>query len=195
MPGLWSDLDFSTASRPVPLRSVQACVRNSKGKTTRAILNKQTDYHCDVLKYITRHCKNLQYLEIQSGLMIRSLVETAVLAPNLTSLMVYVDCETTLDAVSMLLAKCRKLERAEFHKVFSSGVLATWAGDMSKLRCLTMTAATTQTLGFTALNLVGALLSKQCMSYELTSLGRSVQADSPDRRVGPTGMEGPQHLD
>ena len=123
-------------------------------------MNKHALYYGDVLKYVTRHCKDLQYLEIQSGLKIRSLVEATVVAPSLTSLMVSIGCETTLDSVSLLLAKCRKLERAEFHNVFSNGTLATWAGDMSKLRCLTMNAGTAQTLGFTALNLVRILLSK-----------------------------------
>ena len=158
-PDLWSDLDFSEASRPVPLMSVQACIRRSKGKTTRAILNKHVLLHGDALRHITRHCKNLHYLEVQTGLPIRSLVAAAIVAPNLTSLVVSVECETTLDAVQLLLAKCRKLERAEFHSIFSNGVLATWAGDMSKLRCLTMNAGTTQTLGFTALRLVGVVLS------------------------------------
>lgn len=156
---LWGHLDFSGASRPVPLMSVQACIRRSKGKITRAILNKHVLLHGDALRHITKHCKRLHYLEIQSGLPIRSLVAAAIVAPNLSSLVVSVECETTLDAVQLLLANCRNLERAEFHSIFSNGVLATWAGDMSKLRCLTMNAGTTQTLGFTTLRLVGILLS------------------------------------
>lgn len=154
IPFFWSDLDFSGASRPVSIRSLQSCVRRSRGKTTRAIMNKQALFYGPSLNYITRNCKNLQCLEIQSGLRVRSLVEAAVLAPNLKSLMISVDCETTLDDVRLLLAQCRKLERAEFHNVLSSGAFATWAGDISKLRCLTLNAGTTQTLGFTALNLV-----------------------------------------
>ena len=161
MPNLWSNLDFSGASRTVSLRSVQACVRRSRGsKTTRAIMGQHALSHSDVLKYVTRHCKNLEHLEIKGGLKIRSLMEAAVLASNLTSLVVSFESETTLDAVSLLLAKCRKLERAEFQNVLSSGALATWAGDMSNLRCLTVNAGRTQTLGFTALNLVSTLTSR-----------------------------------
>ena len=158
MPDLWIDLDLSGASRPVWSKAVQACVSRSRGRITRATLNKHALFRSDVLKHITKHCKKLQYLEIESGLENHSLVEAAVLAANLTTLVVSFDCETTLDAVSQLLAKCSKLERAEFRNVLSSGVLATWDGDMSKLRSLTMNAGTTQTLGLTALNLVGSLL-------------------------------------
>jgi hypothetical protein len=64
-----------------------------------------------------------------------SMIEAAPLARNLTTLIVSLNCDITLDAVTRLLSLCDKLERAEFHSIYSSGAVAQWQIG-SKLRTL-----------------------------------------------------------
>lgn len=69
-----------------------------------------------------------------------SMIEAAPLARNLTTLIVSLNCDITLDAVTRLLSLCEKLERAEFHSIYSSGAVAQWQIG-SKLRTLALKAA------------------------------------------------------
>jgi len=140
MPRLWNHLDLSGARKPVKLPAIRGCVRRSKGLITHATFNRVATANSDILKHVTSRAEGLRHLEIMNGFTGSSMIEAAPLARNLTTLIVSLNCDITLDAVTRLLSLCDKLERAEFHSIYSSGAVAQWQIG-SKLRTLALKAA------------------------------------------------------
>ncbi|KAI9880788.1 MAG: hypothetical protein M1830_000224 [Pleopsidium flavum] len=140
MPRFWNHLDLSSARKPVKLTTILACVRRSKGSITHATFNRVATTKSNILKHVTSRAKGLRHIEIMSGFAGSSMIEAAPLARNLTTLIVWSDCGVTLDTITRLLSLCDKLERAEFHSIYSSGAAAQWQIS-SKLRTLTLKAA------------------------------------------------------
>ncbi|KAI9810245.1 MAG: hypothetical protein M1827_006379 [Pycnora praestabilis] len=124
----------------------------SKGSLTHARFNRLAVADTDIIKYAAR-CKGLIHLEVRNGFSGQSIIDAAPLAASLTTLYLAETSEVTLDAVTVLLRECRKLVRADFGSLFSSGAVATWPKDMFQLRRLRLVGGKTQRLGSVALNL------------------------------------------
>ena len=141
MPGLWSDLDFSTAKRPVNLGAVRKYIKRGNGTTTRVTLDRFGAYAEKVPRYVTTRCRGLKDLRISGGLIGASILEAAPCASSLETLIISKACQISCDGVSQLLSHCPNLERAEFQSVSAAENRTTrWEADMSKLRTLTLDA-------------------------------------------------------
>lgn len=142
MPGLWSDLDFSTAKKPVSLGAVRKYIKRGKGTTSRVTLDRYGSNAEKIPRYVATRCKGLEDLRIPGGLIGASILEAAPCASNLKTLVISKSCQVSCDAVSQLLRHCPNLERAEFHSVSSAESRpASWDIDLPKLRTLILNTA------------------------------------------------------
>lgn len=119
MPNLWSNLDFTGASRPVNLGAVQKYIKRSKGKVTRATLDRFGANTEKVPRYITSRCKGLQELKIPAGYVGSSILQAAPCASNLNTLIVSSQCHITAETAIEILFHCPNMENAEFWSVTS----------------------------------------------------------------------------
>ena len=139
MPCLWSDLDFSTAKKPVNLGAIRKYIKRGNGITTRVILDRFGSNAEKIPRYVATRCRGLNDLRISGGLIGASILEAAPCASNLKTLIISKSCEMSCDAVSQLLSHCSNLERAEFHSVNAAESRpARWEVDMPKLRTLVL---------------------------------------------------------
>ena len=161
MPSLWRHLDLSNAKKNVRQSAIRECVKRSQGRLTRATLSRFEYYNTnnELFKYITSHCKGLEYLELRDGVSNASLLKAVSLAPKLTTLIIVRAHETPLGLVTQLLAQGNALERAEFHSIILKGKTAEWPNDLPKLRVLKVNAGKQRICGATVLNLVRNLPS------------------------------------
>ena len=139
MPGLWSDLDFSSARKPVSLGAVEKYVKRSNGTTTRVTLDK-FGYNAErIPRYVAGRCRALNYLRISGGFIGASILEAARRASNLRTLIISKGSEISCDVASQLLERCSNLERAEFQSVTSAKYRPSrWETDMPNLRTLVL---------------------------------------------------------
>ena len=119
MPNLWSNLDFAGASRPVNLGAVRKYIKRSKGKVTRATLDRFGANIEKVPRYITSRCKELQELKIPAGYVGSSILQAAPCASNLKTLIVSSQCQVTAETAIEILFHCPNMENAEFWSVTS----------------------------------------------------------------------------
>ena len=137
MPGLWSDLDFSTAKKPVSLGAVRKYIKRGKGTTSRVTLDRFGSNAEKMPRYVATRCKGLEDLRIPGGLIGASILEAAPCASNLKILVISKSCQVSCDTASQLLRHCTNLKHAEFHSVSSAkNRPATWNVDMPNLRTL-----------------------------------------------------------
>lgn len=141
MPGLWSDLDFSTAKKPVTLGAVRKYIKRGNGTTTRVTLDKFGSNAEKIPRYVATRCKGLNDLRLSGGLIGTSILEAAPSAYSLKTLIISKACQVSCDVVSQLLAHCPNLERAEFHSINSGESRpARWEVELPKLRTLILVA-------------------------------------------------------
>ena len=146
MPSFWDDLDFSRARKRVRFSTIKAYVDRSKKRVDRAVLSRFGDDINEILQYMTVRCKSLRHLEIRQGLANASLERAVPLAINLTTLIVGIDSVIALEQIGFMLAQCKRLEVAEFHKARPSKsgligpVVHNWTGELPTMRRLRITA-------------------------------------------------------
>lgn len=141
MPGLWSDLDFSTTKRPVNLGAVRKYIKRGNGTTTRVTLDRFGSNAEKIPRYIATRCRGLRDLRISGGLIGASILEAVPCASNLKTLIISKACQISCDVVSQLLSHCPNLECAEFQSVSPvENRTIRWEADMPKLRTLTLDA-------------------------------------------------------
>ena len=137
MPGLWSDLDFSTAKKSVSLGAVRKYVKRGNGTTTRVTLDKFGHNAERIPRYVATRCTGLKDLRIPGGFIGGSVLEAVSCASNLKTLVIHKACQISCDVVSQLLRHCPSLEHAEFQSVSPSDSRAVrWDIDMPNLRTL-----------------------------------------------------------
>lgn len=140
MPSLWTDLDLSTARKPVIMAAIRAYVKRSEGNVTRVLFHRFAHRQDDVLKYIATRCKFLTHLDIPTGFIGVSLLKAAPYASRLKTLILREGCAVTLDTVTQLLGHFRNIDKAEFHGV-AFPYRTVWDGiDMTNIRSLTLNA-------------------------------------------------------
>ena len=161
MPGLWNDLDFSAAKKPVTLGAVRQYVRRGNGNTTRVTLDR-FGYNVEKIpRYVATRCRSLNYLKITGGFIGASILEAFPYMSNLRTLVISEACEVSCDMVGQLLRHCLRLERAEFQRVRSERSRPVlWGTDMPNLRTLILdTQPDARQFGYPKLDL-DQLLSK-----------------------------------
>ena len=137
MPGLWSDLDFSTAKKPVTLRAVREYVKWGNGAHTRIILDRFGSSVEKISRYIATRCRRLKDLRLSGGLIGTSMLEAVPCISSLKTLIISEPCQMSCDVASQLLACSLNLERAEFQiDSHAKNGLVRWEVDMPNLRTL-----------------------------------------------------------
>ena len=137
MPGLWSDLDFSTAKKPVTLGAVRKYIKRGNGTTTRVVLDRFGSNAERIPRYIATRCQWLKDLRISGGFIGASILEAVPCISSLKTLIISEACQISCDVVSQLLSHSPNLEHAEFQSV--TGVrnrTVSYEVDMPKLRTL-----------------------------------------------------------
>ena len=137
MPGLWSDLDFSTAKKPVTLGAVRKYFKQGNGTTARVILDRFGSNTEKIPRYIATRCRWLKDLRISGGLIGASILEAVPCISSLNTLIISRACLLSCDVATQLLSHSPNLERAEFriNNYAKYGPLS-WEVDMPKLRIL-----------------------------------------------------------
>ena len=163
MPGLWSNLDFSTAKKPVSLGAVRRYIKGGNGSTTRVTLDKFGFNTERIPRYVATRCKGLKDLRIPEGFIGASVLEAVSCASNLKTLVIREACQISYDVVTQLLNHCPSLEHAEFQSVgarASNSRAVRWEMDMPNLRTLILdTPKVARRRGIPMLD-VGTLLTK-----------------------------------
>ena len=137
MPGLWSDLDFSTAKKPVTLGAVRKYIQCGNGTTTGVILDRFGSNAEKIARYIATRCRWLKDLRISGGLIGASILEAVPCISSLKTLIVSEACQMSCDVASQLLSHSPNLERAEFQIVTRRRIVPlSWEVDMPKLHTL-----------------------------------------------------------
>lgn len=137
MPGLWSDLDFSTAKKPVTLGAIRKYIEQGNGTTSRVILDRFGSSAGKIPRYIATRCRWLKDLRISGGLIGASIVEAVPCISSLKTLIVSGACQISCDVASQLLSRSLNLERAEFEIAIQVKYRpVSWKVDMPKLRTL-----------------------------------------------------------
>ena len=137
MPGLWSDLDFSTAKKPVTLGAVREYVKRGNGTTTRIILDRFGSNAEKIPRYIATRCRELKDLRLSGGLIGASILEAVPCISSLKTLIVSEPCQMSCDVASQLLTRSLNLERAEFQiNTYAKNRPVRWEVDMPNLRTL-----------------------------------------------------------
>ena len=137
MPGLWSDLDFSTAKKPVTLGAVRKYIKRGNATTTRVVLDRFGSNAETIPRYIATRCQWLKDLRISGGFIGTSILEAVPSISSLKTLIISEACQISCDVVSELLSHSPNLEHAEFQSV--TGAKNRTVGyevDMPKLRTL-----------------------------------------------------------
>ncbi len=107
--------------------------------TTRVALDKFGCHKEKIPRYVATRCRGLIELRISGGVIGASILEAALCASNLKTLIISKACEISCDMVSQLLTSCPNLERADFHSVNSAERFPVrWDTDMRNLRTLTL---------------------------------------------------------
>ena len=117
---------------------------------------------CKALECVEVIANNTSYETLikMEGYLIRSADHLV----NLKTLYLSSHCSVLVNTVSLLLGKCRSLERAEFHSVRFENSIADWTdwieGDLTSIRVLSLKCGAQQNpkTGGTLLNLVSTLL-------------------------------------
>lgn len=149
-----------------------AYARRAKWTTSHAKFNIKRTNDVEVMGGLLSRCKVLECVEVTAkntfhepttkmeGYLIRSADHLV----SLKTLTLSYNCSVLVKTVSLLLGKCRSLERAEFHSVRCGNLIADWTdwieGDMTNIRVLSLKSGTQhRSMTGTLLNLVNTLLS------------------------------------
>ena len=186
MPGLWSDLDFSTAKKSLTLGAIRKYIKRSNGTTTRVTLDKFGHNEERIPHYVTSRCRDLKDLRVPGGFIGTSHLEAITCAYNLKTLIIHKACHISCFVTSQLLNHCPSLEHAEFQSVnFSDSGAFRWKIDMPNLRTLVLnTAKDGGQRGLPRLDL-GALLTKIHNIHTLSVQGWDVRPLVVDFSIGP----------
>lgn len=194
MPGLWTDLDFSNASKPVNLGAVRKYIKCANGTTSRVSLDRFGSNSEKIPRYVAARCARLTDLRIPGGLIGASILEAAPCALNLRTLIISKACQISCDMVSQLLGHFPNLERAKFQSVDSSGNRpASWEVDMPNLHTLVLDTPKIIRRGGRAMNVLDldALLAKLPNIHTLSVQGWVV----PGQRVDFSSLHQLHNLD
>ena len=147
MPGLWTDLDFSIAKKPVTLGAVRKYIKRGNGTTARVVLDRFGSNAERIPRYIATRCQWLKDLRILGGFIGASILEAVPSISSLKTLIISEACQISCDVVSQLLSHSPNLERAEFQSVIGAkNRTVSWEVDMPKLRTLKLDASYPHTL-------------------------------------------------
>ena len=195
MPGLWSDLDFSHAKKPVNLGAVRKYIKRGNGTTTRVTLDRFGSNAEKIPRYVATRCRGLNDLRIPGGLIGASILEAAPCAYNLKTLIISKACQISCDVVSQLLGHCPNLERAEFQSVSSAESRpARWEVVMPKLRTLILDCPSVKKRQGRPILGLRTLLTKILGINTLSVEGWFVPAVFPLQRLDLTRLHQLQHL-
>lgn len=124
------------------LNTVRHYIRRSRNGVTRASLFLSKPNGDEILHYISMQCKALKHLNLKSvgGRIGANDLHSVPFFPELQALVISADLTMRLSTVSKLLDSCKKLSRAEFHRVVGSTLSSDWTSGISGIRFLTVKA-------------------------------------------------------
>ena len=105
---LWTTLDTTLAKRNLSLSALKAYAKRSKHSLDKAILSNRCLVDASRLQYLTKHCRNLEYLEIRGSTMIgESLKSSLPFAKSLKSLTLSKNTIIGINSAQQALECCR----------------------------------------------------------------------------------------
>lgn len=185
-PQLWRKLDFSNPIKTIPMATALAYAKRAGWTTSHAKFNIKKINDIEVMAALLSRCKVFQSVEVMTentfyepGTKIQDcLIRSADHLVCLKTINLSYNLSVLFKTISLLLGKCRSLERAEFHSVRCGNSIADWAGwiegDLKNIRELTLRYGTQlRPKTGTLLNLVNTFLPTQLL-YEscLSNLSR-----------------------
>lgn len=145
LPSLWTHLDLTGAFRSVSINTIRHYIVRSRNGPARAslYLSKTRD---DVMwNDLLLQCPTLKHLDIKftgdyEYIEDCTLLKSVPFFAGLQVLVVSAHFTLPFNSVIKLLGSCKKLARAEFHRVEGSIVDAEWTSNVSAIRSLTINA-------------------------------------------------------
>lgn len=140
LPGLWTNLDFSEAVRPVPSAFLTHCINNSRHKIVSATLKRIKNME-KVIRALAQSCPQFETFQIiDGGLQGSSLVHELSSAKKVKKLMLGPFAPISAMTLPDLLLACESLQELDCRAVLSgSSVMAPrWRGEFPALRSLTL---------------------------------------------------------
>lgn len=166
-PQLWRKLDLSNSTKIIPLATAFAYARRAKWTTSHAKFHIKGTNDVEVMGRLLSRCKVLECVEVASRNIFHEpmnkmegyLIKSADHLVNLKALTLSYNCSVFVKTVSLLLGKCRSLERAEFFSMRCDNFITDWIqGDMTNIRVLSLKSEPQQRRNTgTLLNLVNTL--------------------------------------
>src|SRR6266496_6029777 len=90
---LWTTFDTTSARKPISKSSLRLHLRRSNYTLDRAIITTKARFDLEKMKYLTRTCKKLKYLEMRgSGIIGESLTSALPEARSLEKIIVWEQC-------------------------------------------------------------------------------------------------------
>ncbi len=170
-PQLWRKLDFSDSVKTIPMATAFAYARRAEWTTSHAKFHIKRTNDIEVMGGLLSRCKVLECVEVKAENAFHEpttkmqdyLIRGADHLVSLKTLILSYNCSVLVKTISLLLGKCRSLERAEFHSVRCGNFIADWAdwieGDITNIRVLSLKYGTQPRPNTgTILNLVNTLL-------------------------------------
>ncbi|OBW67937.1 MAG: Uncharacterized protein AUREO_019830 [Aureobasidium pullulans] len=136
LPGLWMNLDFSEAKKPVRSAFLSHCINTSRRKVISATLKHVKDME-KVIKALARSCPEFNSLRIvDGGLQGESLMHNLQSATKLKKLTLGASAVISSMTLPGLLLGCENLEEFECRAIIPGSLNIHWKGEFPKLRRL-----------------------------------------------------------
>ncbi|KAI5254088.1 hypothetical protein E4T42_02628 [Aureobasidium subglaciale] len=136
LPGLWMNLDFSEARRPVRSAFLSRCINTSRRKVISATLKRVNDLE-KVIKALAQSCPEFDSLRIvDGGLQGESLTHNLKSATKLKKLTLGASASVSSMTLPGLLLGCENLEELECRAIVPGSLNIHWKGEFPKLRRL-----------------------------------------------------------
>ncbi|KAI5201352.1 hypothetical protein E4T39_05204 [Aureobasidium subglaciale] len=136
LPGLWMNLDFSEAKKPVKSAFLSRCINTSRRKVISATLKHIKDSE-KVIKALAQSCPEFDSLRVvDGGLQGESLIHNLKSATKLRKLTLGASAGVSSMTLPGLLLGCENLEELECRAIIPGSLNIHWKGEFPKLRRL-----------------------------------------------------------
>ncbi|KAI5244142.1 hypothetical protein E4T43_03854 [Aureobasidium subglaciale] len=136
LPGLWMNLDFSEARKPVRSAFLSRCINTSRRKVISATLKHVKDLE-KVIKALAQSCPDFDFLRVvDGGLQGESLTHNLKSATKLRKLTLGASASVSSMTLPGLLLGCENLEELECRAIIPGSLNIPWKGEFPKLRRL-----------------------------------------------------------
>jgi F-box/TPR repeat protein Pof3 len=132
---LWTTLDTTSTRKAITHQSLKAYLKRSNYSIDHAIISTRASFDAFKLSYISKHCKNLQALELRGiGIIDNSLVTMLPFAHQLQTLSLSKGIEVRVSALERVFKDCHKtLKNISIHNLRGPGGALSYGWELSSL--------------------------------------------------------------